>query len=344
MPPRVIQFSDAIGISENENRHLLLGNGFSRAWKDDIFSYNSLYDQADFSEMSPRIRDLFTTLNTKDFEIVMRHLREASKVLRVYSSSSTSLIAELERDAELLKSILVQTIADHHPETPSEISDEEYNRCRTFLEHFCQDRIYSLNYDLLLYWVLMHFKDTEKPLKCDDGFRTPDSGQTEYVSWDIEKTDGQNVFHLHGALYLFDAGSVLKKYTWTNTGIRLIEQVRDALNNDLFPLIVSEGTSHEKQNKIMHSSYLSRAQRSISHIKGSLFIYGHSLAENDDHILKLLGRKSKLKNLFVSLFGDPDSVGNRAIISKADEIKNSRGQRYPLEVHFYDAGSSHVWR
>jgi hypothetical protein len=31
--------------------HLLLGNGFSRACRDDIFSYDSLFDRADFQEI-----------------------------------------------------------------------------------------------------------------------------------------------------------------------------------------------------------------------------------------------------------------------------------------------------
>jgi len=37
-------------------RHLLLGNGFSIALKPDIFSYGSLYENADFSA-APRLED-----------------------------------------------------------------------------------------------------------------------------------------------------------------------------------------------------------------------------------------------------------------------------------------------
>src|SRR6202035_1072609 len=134
----------------------------------------------------------------------------------------------------------------------------------------------------------------------DDGFRTPNEGSTDFVSWDIEKTDSQNLFYLHGALHIFDAGSELQKFTWINTGIKLIEQIRNALDDKKFPLFVSEGTSSEKMDKIMHSNYLSRGMRSFSKIGGNLFIYGHSLADNDKHILNLIP-KSKIKRLFVSL-------------------------------------------
>lgn len=347
MPPEILTFNRAIEISgiDANKRHLLLGNGFSIAWRNDIFRYESLFDQANFSDLSAEVQSLFEDLNTKDFEIVMRHLREAASVLRVYSPTSTAIISALENDAEALRDVLVRTIAANHPDTPGDISDDEYNHCRTFLNHFCMSNIYSLNYDLLLYWVLMHFRETENELRCDDGFRKPDTGEEQYVSWDIENTNKQNVFHLHGALYLFDAGAVLKKYTWSNTGIRLIDQVRDALNHDLFPLIVSEGSTKEKQEKIMHSSYLSRSQRSISNISGSLFIYGHSLADNDDHILKLISKKGcKVRNLFVSLYGSATSESNIAIIRKAEQIKSARNQNNPLELYFYDAESAHVWR
>src|SRR5436853_7861187 len=64
-------------------RHLLLGNGFSIALKSDIFSYGSLYENADFSQ-SPHIPRLFEALGTQDFEIVIRHLQSAARVLIIY--------------------------------------------------------------------------------------------------------------------------------------------------------------------------------------------------------------------------------------------------------------------
>ncbi len=346
MQPSIISFSKAIQISEElKHRHLLLGNGFSIDWRKHTFHYGSLFEQADFSSLSKEVQQLFEALRTEDFEVVMMHLRNAAKTIRVYRPGSIRLIDKLEKDAEALKEVLIRTIASNHPEFPAEISEREYRHCREFLSHFQSGKIYSLNYDLLLYWVLMHFNGTEESLKSDDGFRTPDAGVAEYVSWDIENTNTQNIFHLHGALYLFDAGAVLKKYTWANTGIRLIEQVREALSENYFPLIVTEGESAEKQRKIMHSSYLSRGQRSISNISGSLFIHGHSLADSDNHIIKLLSKRGcKIQKLFVSLFGEANTPENKIIIDKAMQIQSSRGQRYPLELYFYNSESAHVWR
>lgn len=336
----IITFEEALEKSRDlSKRHLLTGNGFSIACRKDIFRYDSLFEQADFEKLNPSVKILFDVLDTKDFEIVMRHLRFTSQVIQIYDPINISLIKQLDNDADELKSVLVNAIASSHPESPSEISDDEYNNCKTFLSHF--NNCYTLNYDLLMYWTFMKFQD-DVDLAADDGFRTPDYGKADFVSWDIEKTDKQNLFYLHGALHIFDAKSELQKYTWINTGVRLIEQIRNALDTNKFPLFVSEGSSIEKVEKIMHSNYLSRGLRSFSHIGGSLFIYGHSLANNDSHILNLIP-KSKIQKLFISLFGDINSLENKKIIKNAELLLSKKINNKFIELYFYDSSTAHVW-
>ena len=55
-----------------------------------------------------------------------------------------------------------------------------------------------------------------------------------YVVWEPENSHGQNIHFLHGALHIFDAGSEIQKYTWNNTGVRLIEQIRNALTKEYY--------------------------------------------------------------------------------------------------------------
>ncbi|RYX87794.1 DUF4917 family protein [bacterium] len=338
---KLYTFQEALALtSKFSKRHLLTGNGFSIACRSDIFRYDSLFEQADFKKLNPNVKTIFEVLKTHDFEVVMKHLKYASDILKIYDPQNTTLIDQLDHDANELKNVLVNAIASSHPENPSEILESEYEHCKSFLVHF--NNCYTLNYDLLLYWTLMHYQESEN-VKSDDGFRTPDSGQADFVSWDIEKTDGQNVFYLHGALHIFDTGSELQKYTWVNTGTRLIEQIRNALDNGKYPLFVSEGTSIEKTDKIMHSNYLSRGLRSFSHIGSCLFIYGHSLANNDSHILNLIP-KSKIQMLFVSIFGDPASDTNKDIIKAAESIIAKRRGNSRIELHFYDAESTHLWK
>ena len=73
------------------------------------------------------------------------------------------------------------------------------------------------------------------------------------------------------------------------------------------------------------------------------FIFGHSLAENDDHILKRLG-KARFKKLYVSIYGDPESDTNKNIVARANALSAMRQERYPLDVAFYDAETAHVWQ
>ena len=166
------------------------------------------------------------------------------------------------------------------------------------------------------------------------------------MTWEVANTNKQCVFYLHGALHVFDAGTKIVKYTWARTGIRLIDQIRDALNQNLYPLFVAEGTSTQKMTRIRHSDFLSRAYRSFVNIRGSLFIYGHSLAANDEHILKIIEKGTQtggVSDIFVSIYGDVSNPGNQHIISRAEHMRESRPKTRPLNVHLYDAASAKVW-
>ncbi len=320
-------------------RHLLLGNGFSRACRNDLFAYDALFERAR-DRLVPRVMSAFDALDTTDFEKVMRALRQTELLVKAYSPGENPLIRKLTRDAESLRTILAQVIACNHPSRSNEISDDRFRSCRAFLKNF--KKIYTLNYDLLLYWTLMKDDIDDIDLESDDGFRQPDVGPKEYVVWDISDPGRQNIYYLHGALHIFDAGARVQKYTWSNTGIALVDQIRDALAEGRYPIFVSEGTSESKMERIMHSSYLVKGYRSMSQITGSLFIFGHSLQENDEHVLQRI-RDSKIVKVYVSIFGDPDSVENQLIMSRAQSLSSGRGGQQRREIMFYDATSVGVW-
>jgi hypothetical protein len=336
--PAIITFQESLAHAEG-NKHLLLGNGFSRACRDDIFAYDALFQRADFSALPRTARSAFDALDSTDFEFVMRALRTAAALIRVYGAHNVALAADLLRDADGLRDVLARAIAQNHPDRPDDISVHSYESCRTFMQYF--DSIYTLNYDLLLYWALMQ-EELAPDVQFDDGFRTPDAGEAEYVTWDVEKTDGQTIYYLHGALHLFDAGPELQKYTWKNTGIALVDQIRAALQENLYPLIVAEGTSAQKVARIQHSLYLGRGYRSFSKIRGSLFVYGHAMNPSDEHWYRLI-QKGKVRQLFVGIFGDPDSVGNRNLVARGAQLQELRPEKNPLKVTFFDSATTNVW-
>lgn len=60
---RIVSFEKAMqSIRGVRHRHLLLGNGFSIALKPDIFTYGSLYENADFSK-APHVTKLDASIN-----------------------------------------------------------------------------------------------------------------------------------------------------------------------------------------------------------------------------------------------------------------------------------------
>lgn len=340
--------------SQFKKRHLLLGNGFSIACRPQIFTYGSLFEQADFSR-APRLPEVFQAVSSTDFEHVIKMLEDASHVVPVYSKEAAEAAAQMAGDAEALKDILIQTVANNHPNIPNEIADEQFWACRRFLAHFLGDgnkdgKVYTLNYDLLLYWTLMHDDmgfDDPINLAANDGFGRDEDTEPEYVNWMGESgAHGQRVHYLHGALHLFDAGAELQKYTWVNTGNPLLEQARAAMGQRKFPLFVAEGKSNQKLAKIKHSAYLHHSYKSFSsqmcQQRDALFIFGHSLADNDQHILKKIAR-GKIGQIYVGLYGDPNNEANTKIISAASALATSRDEKFPLSVAFFDATSAQVW-
>lgn len=337
---RLYRFEECLEMAGNR-KHILLGNGFSIALRPDIFSYGSLYSKADFSTV-PHAAEVFKALATQDFEAVIRLLVDMVKVLICYKDTSPALAKQIETDAAAIKTILAEAIARNHPDRPYDITDDQYAACREFLSHF--DNIYTLNYDVLLYWALMNDEVDELRIKCDDGFRHPEGNEdAPYVSW--QDSNSPTVHFLHGALHIFDAGHEITKYTWSKTVIPIVEQVRSALDEEKYPLFVAEGHSHDKLDKIMHSAYLHKALRSFSSIGGSLFVFGHSFDDNDDHVLRKIP-EGKVTDLFVGLYGDPNSDTNRRIIAKAFSFADLRAEiprKNKLGVHFFDVGTAKVW-
>lgn len=354
----VITFEKAIADSEQYGkRHLILGNGFSIACRADIFHYASLFDEADFSNF-PEAKDVFNALNTKDFEFAINSLETSALVTPLYVEESKQESEAMADHALALKDLLVATIAGNHPETPNSIDEQQLWACRKFLAYFIGKEsgkggyVFTLNYDLLLYWTLMNqgdlFDDENEELNRNDGFGSDeDEPDADFVVWQGETAaHSANILFLHGALHLFDSGAELQKYTWARSGIPLVDQARAAISDDKFPLFVAEGSSKQKKNKIRHNAYLYQCFKVLTKNAQTgnhcFFLFGHSLAENDDHILKRLA-KGKFRKLYVSIFGDPNSEDNLRIINSANKLSELRQSRYPLEIVFYDAQSANVW-
>lgn len=268
--PDLTSYEDALAASEevSGNRHLLLGNGFSIACRPDSFAYGKLFDEADFSGLQISADSLFAFFGTADFERVIDALRVSAAVLDLYQDGLLEeAIEQIEQDASCLKEALAEVLARKHPDNVANIEDKEYESARRFLANF-DGGIYTVNYDLLLYWTLMHI--SEPKIASRDGFHSdPEEEDAAWVIWDGYEDYRQRIFFLHGGLHLYDVGSQLRKITWSRTGIPLIDQIRDALNENAYPHVVTEGSSEQKLARIEHSPYLHRGLKASTAAKGS---------------------------------------------------------------------------
>ena len=338
---QVISFQAALArASRPEKRYLLLGNGFSTALFHDIFSYRSLKEEADLSS-KPELASAFEKLGTSDFEKVIRALEHSATVAGCYGAA-TEFIAKLKADAQALKSILVSTIASRHPENTAKVSDAQKASCSVFLGNF--KKVYTLNYDVLLYWVLLSNRE-QRADDIDDGFRLPDGEfGVDYRVFDSPQSP--TFFFMHGGLHIYDSGSETRKYVWNDTGRPIMAQVQAAIDQNLYPLFVAEGSSQQKMTKINHNGYLSKALRSFEEVckikDADLFIFGHGLNDTDEHILSRI-RKCGIKRVFVSVYKGSAENYDTTFISKAMSLAGSRSSMRPLEVILFDAESAKVW-
>lgn len=333
-----LTFQEALGETQDMARYLLLGNGFSVAWDKDIFSYKSLKENS--KNLSADATKVFDALDTVDFEEVIRAFEYSHLVCKTFGIKN-----DFEKFADEVRENLISTIADNHPDTPAKITEDQFEACVRFLKNFSS--IYTLNYDMLLYWVLMRdmFRENDvEPVlkKMADGFAY---NEEEFLNWDGTRFD---VHYLHGALHIFEQSSLVK-LNWRKTNKPLKQQFVTLIQKQKkLPLFVAEGASEKKLKRIRQSGYLTRCLNSIQKIgavksSSALFTYGVSFHQNDAHILNCLARNN-CDQIFVSIFGDVNDDRNKATMLQAQKIAALRPKRgRPATISFFNAETADVW-
>jgi Domain of unknown function (DUF4917) len=334
--------------------HLLLGNGFSIGCHP-LFRYGTLYEQALKGGLSPQIQEVFAHYGTSNFEAVLKALDDLEALARIYKLRKSDISLDAKKDYESLQEALAKAIAAVHPENVGTISHDKYITCYRFISAF--DAVFTLSYDLLLYWTSLHqdgLNDGER-FRFGDGFgRNADTPDDRCVFLRSAIPPKQGIYFLHGALHLATYEGEIQKLVW-NYGTPLITQIRMALKEKKYPLVVSEGRAVQKKERIESSSYLSHALRRFQSIEGKLVTYGVSFSPQDDHILEAIARNTKLTTLYVGLYGETHSADSERIISAANDLITRReaalgapaagrgGKPKELTVEFFDSGTAPVW-
>lgn len=321
-------------IKKAKNPRILLGNGFSMAFDKKRFSFTSLLDSAVKAKIIKRndfVYKVFEKLETADFESVMKILDDSQKIVEVYKGEE-ALVEKIKKDSSQLKSYLVTIITNNHPEVCTEIPEDNKKACVEFLKPFKD--IYTLNYDLLLYWATMYDNSQE----FTDGFGENDESiHEDYVVY--KNRHGMKVHYLHGGLHIFDAGSEIIKKTYSKTNVRLVDQIKENLDRNIYPIFISEGDSKQKLTKILHNSYLNHCYKSLRTIGGDLIILGTQLKRNDNHILDAL-IENKVKNIYIGV-SDIESVSH--IKSRIELYNQGKTEVKKKILHYYDYKTVNIW-
>lgn len=334
-------FDDLIQRCDNCDKNLLLGNGFSIAYDEDKFSYKNLFDK---SQIPENTKNVFKKFQTYDFELIIKKLEDAANLLKAYNKRLV-LPQKLKDEAANLREELIYCILDTHPKSQNDIEKTKIFNTLKFLSNF--HNIFTVNYDCLLYWVLLNKKDYEKLYNKNannifdmkDGF-SKNSGK---LIWGTEKAKNQNVFYLHGALHLFEnyINYNIKTLKIQRAQYYLLDRIKENITQGLYPLIVTEGKSQYKYNKIVSKNYLNYCYTYLYNIKNILFIHGHSLDKKDKHIFEAINDNKNIKKIYISVHQQKENLKDKR--KKSDTFFATREKEGTLKVEFYDAESVNIW-
>ena len=346
----MLTFDEAMSIAARETgkTRILLGNGFSIG-AHESFRYGTLYEQALFNGLSNHVATLFDRYGTTNFEEVLRQLDESHWMAEHYRLQKSDPDLDMIQDHKRVKRALVDSIARNHPEYPGSVPQGLLRSASKFLMGF--EDVFTTNYDLLIYWASL----IDDLFTFEDGFGREADTDDSFCVFLPTGSSISHIYFLHGALHLYTKGGEVRKRVWNTIGIPLIEQIRDALDDQEYPLIVSEGDSESKKRRIEASSYLSYCQRKFEGIQGNLFIYGSSLSHQDAHILDWIATNTGLTRLFIGIYGDPKTDESARIMGEAQNLIGRRekvldskktGRRFSkkgLQVTFFASETAKVW-
>jgi hypothetical protein len=339
-------FDDVLAsIKRNKKRpfHLLVGNGFSIAYDPKIFSYNALYnfiedlDDADLTAV-------LSVIETKNFEVLMQYLDTFSALVGAFGGQP-DLKKRVDTASAKLKTALLNAVKALHPEHVFTIPLQQSKACAAFLEVFLDSGggIFSSNYDLLLYWVLMrdngilkHVDGCGRELENPDEVEKGEEPEWSELYWGKNRKE-QNVFYLHGALPFFDDGVAIVKEEYDAYNY-LLHKISARMDNGEYPIFVATGDGHQKLTHIMHNRYLTYCYERLCEASGSLVTFGFRFGDQDLHIVEAINKAARRKkeerlwSVYIGAHSDEDKTRIEQIAHK-----------FKCKVHIFDSKTAPVW-
>jgi hypothetical protein len=304
---------------------LLLGNGFSRRFTD-RFGYSSLFEEFLATIREPRHAS-FQALGSTNFEFLLEALDEAVRV-----NAAFSLDTDVLRTArEELRNGLIAAIQHVHPRR-DELDLGQLHAASKTLDDFGD--VFTLNYDALLYHVIMISLDRHRETPAirpfnDRFYYVLDQDWLQFMT-EQKIAKYKHVYYLHGALFIFRRAHLDVKIRRADE-TDLIERIGGFIRDGHIPLFVSEGSPEDKLLAISRSECLRLANEHLSAKRERLVVYGASLSVQDKHVADAI-RESKPEEVAVSVHTNGKSADQLE-----EAVKRYRNALHPLHVRCFAA-------
>ena len=325
-------------IKDNyENGNLIIGNGASVALHQK-FRFDSLKEEAEKLRLfNDDISKLFIEFDTSDFELILRlvwHAKLINKHLGIVDQ-------KLDSAYENIKQALIKVVKEVHCEH-SDIADQ-LPQLYQFTKQF--RTVVSLNYDLILYWILMYGNRNE------DGHRFKDCFQGSGLfrnNWQDLRNPIRKEKEVTLSLYQHGNLSIFRDAKNTETKVQrgdfedLLEVITSQWEDNKIPLFVAEGTGTKKLESIKSSSYLStifyEVLPDLITQKANLVIYGWSLGKQESHLVKQIFKNNQSGKVAISIFQNNQEECHRIYrLIKNEKVAPN------IEIEFFDSQSSGCW-
>jgi hypothetical protein len=338
---------DWTNISEKFSEGLILGNGASVAIHPP-FLYKSLYESAcDNGFINASLKKVFQYYgDTRDFELILKmlwHTYNINQALEITDGHITTLAYKNLRNA------LIQSVQSVHVEYEA-VCDTALPTIAAFLKRF--KTVASLNYDLLVYWAMMHGNNQfVEGHWFKDGFINGSFDHDWRRFREPYKVDGSTlVFYPHGNLSLATGPyDTEHKNSCGKNNSSLLSTIIEKWNSAQYvPLFVSEGLTEQKKRAIQRSTYLQTVYEEVLPELGEhIAIYGWSISDNDIHILRAMKQAKKpIQSLAISIHTKTGRIQEKCnhIFELVRKIFcEERPYCKMPEIYFFDASSEDCW-
>ncbi len=334
---RVLALSESLFLEINaDNKNIIIGNGFGisfdQAFGSECFSWNNLLELCEIEVDSP-LCDLLHECNL-DFELAHKKLNNAIDIFVKYGEREDK-IRFYQQQVDLLREQLIVAVSASHPNSFANANlerDAKIESGRRFLRQF--DEIYSLNYDLLLYWLRCY----KQSYIGSDSF----CNSTEHEDLVFRPDDSSNFLFPHGALFLNRNGISATKVRSSQYD-PILAVVERNIDNGVFPITVSEGTGKQKREVIRGNKYLSYCYDRLQKVEGSVFTFGCSfMGGKDEHIIQQLLR-SPAEKIVIGEYA-PDRARVIQLLNEFEQVQKKQGSRRQVPVFIADTSDTGVWQ